>query len=85
MIVYIIKLVNVCDSAKTFAVNIDGMKNTNAKAKVYQVFANEYNSENILGEELKCDMKELELGNLSNSFNYTVPKYLATVIRIPNK
>lgn len=81
----IIKLVNVCNSSKTFAVNIDGMKNTNANAKAYQVSANEYNDENILGEELKCDMKELDLGDLSNSFNYTVPKYSAIVIRIPNK
>lgn len=81
----IIKLVNVCGSEKTFAVNIDGMKNAKATAKVYQVAADEYNAENILGEELKCDIEELELNDISNSFNYSVPKYSVTVIRIPNK
>ena len=79
----IVKLVNVTDSAKTFAVDIAGAENAGGSAKVYQVAGNDLTDDNIFGEPEKCTMEEFELSGFSNQFNYTVPKYSATVIRIP--
>ena len=79
----IVKLVNVTDSDKTFAVDIAGAENAGDTAKVYQVAGNDLTDDNIFGEPEKCTMEEFELSGFSNQFNYTVPKYSATVIRIP--
>ena len=79
----IVKLVNVTDSDKTFAVDIAGAENAGDTAKVYQVAGNDLADDNIFGEPEKCTMEEFELSGFSNQFNYTVPKYSATVIRIP--
>ncbi|MCH5314880.1 MAG: carbohydrate binding domain-containing protein [Eubacterium sp.] len=78
----IVKLVNVTDSERTFAVDITAGSIADT-AKVYQVAGNNISDENVLGEEDACTMEELTVSGISNSFNYTVPKYSATVIRIP--
>lgn len=78
----IIKLVNVTDIARVFAVDISNAANIGGTAKVYQVAGDDPESENILGQPETCIMKELTVSGFSGSFNYTVPKYSATVIRI---
>ncbi len=77
----IIKLVNVTGEAKTFAVDV---KNADVKsdAKVYQVAGESLADDNILGEKEDCVMEEFILKGFSEKFNYTAPKYSATVIRL---
>lgn len=77
----IIKLVNVTDDKKTFAINIDNVY-VSDKAKAYQITSNSPTDENVLGEEHQIGIDEIELNHISNKFNYTVPKFSATVIRI---
>ncbi|MGN0521014.1 MAG: alpha-L-arabinofuranosidase C-terminal domain-containing protein [Eubacterium sp.] len=79
----IVKLVNVTESARTFAVDIKGADISSESATVYQVAGDSLENDNILGEEEDCIMEELSVFGISNSFNYTVPQYSATVIRIP--
>jgi alpha-L-arabinofuranosidase len=78
----IVKLVNVTDSSRTFAVNITDSQSLADTADAYQVSGDSLSDENVLGEDEKCVMNEFSLSGISNSFNYTVPKYSATVIRI---
>lgn len=77
----IIKLVNVTDGAKTFAVDV---KNAGIKssAKVYQVAGESLGDDNILGQKEDCVMEEFTLDKFSSQFNYTAPKYSVTVIRL---
>lgn len=77
----IIKLVNITGESKTFAVNIDNA-DVLSTAIAYQVKADDLNDENIFGADKQIGMDELELNGISNQFNYTAPKYSATVIRI---
>ena len=78
----IIKLVNVTDSDRTFAINIENAVNVNSTAVVYQVAGDSLDNDNILGEEEDCKMIEFTVENVAEQFNYTVPQYSATVIRI---
>lgn len=78
----IIKLVNVTDSARTFAVDISSAESIGSSATIYQVADDSLDSENILGEAKQCIMEEFTITGFSDNFNYTVPKYSATVIRI---
>ena len=78
----IIKLVNVTDISRMFAVDISGVASVGGTATVYQVAGDDLESENILGQPEAVTMKELTVSGFSGSFNYTVPKYSATVIRI---
>lgn len=78
----IIKLVNVTGSDRTFAVDLKGMETINSTATVYQVAGDSLDNDNILGAEEDCEMTEFTVDGISNQFNYTVPQYSATVIRI---
>ena len=78
----IIKLVNVTGSNRTFAIDLAGMSSIGSTAKVYQVAGNDLSDENTLGDTQKCKMVEFTVDGVSESFNYTVPQYSATVIRI---
>lgn len=77
----IIKLVNVTDSARSFAIDIANadVKDT---ATVYQVAGDSLNNDNILGAKEDCIMEEFTVEGISGKFNYTVPMYSATVIRV---
>ncbi len=77
----IIKLVNVTGSDRTFAIDIAGAE-VEAKATVYQVAGDSPDNDNVLGAEEDCTMKEFTVDGVSGKFNYTVPQYSATVIRI---
>ena len=78
----IIKLVNVTDSSRTFAMNIDGATLGNT-AQVYQLAGDSLGNDNILGQEEDCKIEEFTLNGISDEFNYTAPAYSVTVIRIP--
>lgn len=80
----IIKLVNVTGYNKTVAVNVDG-KNITDNAVIYQVKGESLEDDNILGEKEDCIINQFELDGFKNSFNYTVPKYSVTVIRLKTK
>ncbi|MBQ8504493.1 MAG: hypothetical protein IJ491_09510 [Clostridia bacterium] len=78
----IIKLVNVTGSDRTFAVDLKGMDTIDSTATVYQVAGDSLDNDNILGAEEDCKMEEFTVNGVSDKFNYTVPQYSATVIRI---
>lgn len=81
----IVKLVNVTETARTFACNIKGAEGIASAAKVYQVAGDSLDNDNILGAEEDCIMKEMTVSGFGEKFNYTVPQYSVTVIRIPAK
>lgn len=78
----IIKLVNVTDSPRTFAVAINENTAVESTADAYQMSHTDPYVENHLGQEENVVIEELTLENISSQFNYTVPCYSVTVIRI---
>lgn len=81
----IIKLVNVTGSDRTFAIDIANAEIDGTTAVINQVSGESLDNDNILGAEEACTMKEFTVEGISNQFNYTVPQYSATVIRIATK
>ncbi|MBR2868664.1 MAG: hypothetical protein IKB88_06350 [Clostridia bacterium] len=77
----IVKIVNVTDSKKTLALNVDNA-DVSSSAKVYQVAGDSLANDNILGQPEDCIIEEFTVNGIGNSFNYTVPAYSATVIRL---
>ncbi len=77
----IIKLVNVTDRNRTFAVDVKGV-DVESTAKVYQVKGESLADDNILGEKEDCVMEEITLEGVGNQFNFSAPKYSVTVIRL---
>ena len=77
----IIKIVNVTSCNKTVAVNVKNADIADC-ATVYQVKGESLGDDNILGEKEDCIMEESELSGFSEQFNYAVPKYSVTVIRL---
>ena len=80
----IIKLVNVTENASTVAVNIDNA-NISGTAIINQVAGDSLKNDNILGQEQVCKMEEFTLDGFSNQFNYTMPAYSVTSIRLKTK
>lgn len=80
----IIKLVNVTDSNRVFAIDLKNA-DVEAVAKVYQVAGDSLDNDNILGAKEDCIMEEFTLEGISNAFNYTAPQYSVTAIRISVK
>ena len=78
----ITKLVNVKESDRVFAVDIANAGTVSSEAIVYQVAGNSLDDDNILGAKEDCIMEEMTISGFSDKFNYTVPKYSVTVIRI---
>ena len=81
----IIKLVNVTSANKTFAIHIDGVDSFLTDATVYQLVGDSLADDNILGQEEVVSMDAFNVSGLSEAFNYTVPQYSVTVIRIPTE
>ena len=77
----IIKLVTVTGYNKTVAVNVESY-NVADKAVVYQVKGETLADDNILGQKEDCVMEQFDLTGFKNRFNYSVPKYSVTVIRL---
>lgn len=80
----IIKFVNVTDSSRTFAMNIDGAQ-VESTAEVYQLSGDSLRNDNILGQEEDCKIEEFSVDGFGEKCNYTVPAYSVTVIRLPRK
>ncbi len=80
----IIKLVNVTGLNKTVAINVSDY-NVSDKADIYQVKGESLDDDNILGEKEDCIMEEFSMQGFDDSFNYSVPKYSVTVIRLHTK
>jgi alpha-L-arabinofuranosidase len=80
----IIKLVNVTGYEKTFAVNIDGLdtESLESTADRYQVAGQSLTDDNILGREEAVTLEQDTIDGITGSFNYTVPKYSVTVLRL---
>ena len=81
----IIKLVNVTGEDRAFAIDIKNADIDGTTATVYQVAGDSLDNDNVLGAKEDCVMEEFTVDGISNQFNYTVPQYSATVIRIPTK
>ena len=77
----IIKIVNVTDSSRVVAIDL-GTAKLNSTATVNQVAGNSLGNDNILGAKEDCIMEEFTVNGISNKFNYTVPQYSVTSIRI---
>ncbi len=77
----IIKLVNTTETSRVFAIDVKGAA-VNSTATVHQVAGNNLGNDNILGAKEDCIMTEFTVDGASNSFNYTVPQYSVTCIRL---
>ncbi|MBR2315053.1 MAG: hypothetical protein IKA56_00265 [Clostridia bacterium] len=78
----IIKLVNTTETNRVFAIDIANGENLAEEATVYQVAGDDLGNDNILGAEEDCVMTEMKVSGINDKFNYTVPQYSVTVIRI---
>jgi alpha-L-arabinofuranosidase len=80
----IVKIVNVTGEARTLAVNV-GNARIEPSAKVMQVAGDSLANDNILGQPEDCKIEEMTVDGFSEEFNYTVPAYSVTVIRLQQK
>ena len=78
----IIKLVNVTGEKRTFAIDLQNAEGVKSTATVNQVYGDSLNNDNILGAKEDCIMEEFTVEGVSGKFNYTVPQYSVTAIRI---
>ncbi|MBO5354103.1 MAG: hypothetical protein J6A77_12480 [Lachnospiraceae bacterium] len=78
----IIKLVNVTGEDRTFAIDLANAAGIKTDAVVNQVKGNSLTDDNVLGAKEDCVMEEFTVSGVGSQFNYTVPQYSATVIRI---
>lgn len=79
----IIKIVNVTDSGRVFAVDTNA--DVKSSATIHQVAGDSLANDNILGAVEDCIMKEFTVDGFSSDFNYTVPAYSVTCIRLERK
>ena len=79
----IIKLVNVTDSEKTFAVSVKNAENMKDTGTAYCLTGNDLNDKNEMGSLDNMETKQETVTGLKEQFNYSVPKYSITILRIP--
>lgn len=77
----IIKFVNRTGRAQTTAIDL-GNANISSTAEINQVKGDRLDNENHLWLEEDCIMEEFTLDGVSNKFNYTLPAYSVTSIRL---
>lgn len=77
----IIKLVNTQYQAKTVAVELNNAR-INGNADVQVLAGNLPTDENLVGCDETCSIEEFSISGITESFNYTLPAYSVTVIRI---
>ena len=80
----IVKIVNVTDSAKTVSLNVANA-DIASTAKVSQIAGDSLANDNILGQPEDCKIEDFSVSGVSDKFNYTVPAYSVTVIRLERK
>ncbi len=78
----IIKLVNVTDSPKTFAIDLAGVKEIQATASLDLVAGTSLANDNVLGKKEVVTLESLELSGAGSRFNYTAPMYSVSVLRL---
>lgn len=80
----IIKLVNRTESDRVFAIDASGA-DIKSTAHIAQVAGDSLDNDNILGAKEDCVMEEFTVDGFSEKFNYTVPQYSVTAIRLHTK
>ena len=80
----IIKLVNRTGSDRVVAVDLNGT-GVASDAYVAQVAGDSLWNDNYLGAKEACIMEEFTVSGFDSQFNYTIPQYSATVIRLHTK
>lgn len=80
----IVKIVNVTESSKVVAVDIANAE-IKPSATVHQVAGDSLANDNILGAKEDCIMEEFTVDGFASDFNYTVPAYSVTCIRLERK
>ena len=81
----IIKMVNETGYEKTFAIDVKGADSLGDTAAVDVVAGTSLDNDNVLGQEETVKLESSELSGITNQFNYTVPKYSVTVLRLKTK
>ncbi|MCR5153591.1 MAG: hypothetical protein K6B75_01965, partial [Lachnospiraceae bacterium] len=83
----IVKLVNIMGEQRTYAVDLAGVTDAGltGEADVYLVAGDSLGADNILGQTEVVNMETSKINGISSRFNYTVPKYSVTVLRIKRK
>lgn len=81
----IIKLVNVTDAVKTFAIDLKNAVPASDTAAVDVVEGKALTDDNILGRDPVVTLQSTTAAGVSGQFNYTVPQYSVTVLRIKTK
>ncbi len=77
----IIKLVNTTGETKTVAVDLKGTE-VHSEACVEQLKGSSPDNDNILGAKEDCKTESFTLSDISSEFNYSIPAYSITVLRI---
>ncbi len=77
----IVKIVNTTETNRVFAVDIENA-DVKSTATVNQVAGDSLDNDNILGAKEDCIMEEFTVDGFSDKFNYTVPAYSVTCIRL---
>ena len=77
----IVKIVNTTETSRVFAVDVANA-DVKSDATVYQVAGDSLDNDNILGAKEDCIMEEFTVSGFSDKFNYTVPAYSVTCIRL---
>ena len=78
----IIKLVNVTGYDKTFAIDLNNADIASGTAAVDVVAGASLADDNILEQTPVVTLESSEVSGITGQFNYTVPKYSVTVLRI---
>lgn len=78
----IIKLVNVTGYDKTFAIDLANADIASDTAAVDTVAGASLADDNILGQPPVVTLESTQVTGITDRFNYTVPKYSVTVLRI---
>ena len=78
----IIKLVNVTGFDRTFAIDLQNADIAGDTAAVDMVAGASLADDNILGQPPVVTLETSEVSGITDRFNYTVPKYSVTVLRI---
>jgi len=79
----IVKLVNLADTEKTFAVSVQNADNIKSSGTAYILSGDDVNDKNVMGAEDNMEIVSEKVTGLKDEFNYSVPKYSITVLRIP--
>ena len=78
----IIKLVNVTGYDRTFAIDLQNADIAGDIAAVDSVAGASPDDDNILGQDPVVTLESFEISDVTSQFNYTVPKYSVTVLRV---